>query len=85
MPELAYFLTIGLLFGTILLVFAMRSLSAIQQAKARLSREEDYRVLAQKAVASESDKATALSSIASTLAEVSTRLSAIEKILKEVE
>jgi len=85
MSEYLYLLTICLPLGTILLVFGMRYLAAVQQAKARLANDDAYRQIAQKAVAAQSENATALSSIQAALADVRTRLSAIEKILKEVE
>lgn len=85
MSEHLYLLTICLPLGTILLVFGMRYYSAVQQAKARLANGEAYRQIAEKAVAAESENATALSSIQAALADVRTRLTAIEKILKEVE
>ena len=73
------------LLGIILLVFGIRAFSAVQQAKARLANEGAYRKIAEKAVAAQSETATALSSIQATLADVKTRLTAVEKILKEVE
>jgi len=85
MTELLYLLTLCLPLGAILLVFGMRYFSAVQQAKARLANEGAYRAIAEKAAAAESETATALSSIQAALADVRTRLTAIEKILKEVE
>jgi hypothetical protein len=85
MSEHIYLLTLCLPLGTILLVFGMRYFSAVQQAKARLANDEAYRQIAEKAVAVESENATALSSIQAALADVRTRLTSIEKILKEVE
>ena len=58
---------------------------AVQQAKARLANDEAYRQIAQKAVAAQSENASALPSIQAALADIGTRLTAIEKILKEVE
>jgi predicted negative regulator of RcsB-dependent stress response len=85
MSEYLYLLTLCLPLGTVLLVFGMRYFSAVQQAKIRLASDEAYRQIAEKAVAAESGNATALSSIQAALADVRARLSAIEKILKEVE
>lgn len=85
MSEYLYLLSICLVLGTILLVFGMRYFSAVQQAKVRLAGDEAYRKIAEKAVAAESENATVLSSIQAALADVRTRLTAIEKILKEVE
>ena len=85
MSEHLYLVSISMPFVTILLVFGMRYISAVQQAKARLANEDAYRQIAAKAVSAESENVTALSSIQATLADVKTRLAAIEKILKEVE
>jgi Tfp pilus assembly protein PilO len=85
MTEHLYLLTICLPLGTILLVFGMRYFSAVQQAKARLANDEAYRRIAEKAVAAHSESATALTSIQAALADVRTRLTAVEKILKDVE
>lgn len=84
MSEHVYFLTLGLFLGTILVVFAMRYFSAIQQAKARLDSAEAYRALAEKAATAQAEAATSLAAIQSTLADVGVRLAAVEKILKDV-
>lgn len=85
MTTTLYLLTLCLPLGTILLVFGMRYVSAVRQAKARLANDGDYRQIADKAAAAEAETATALSSIQATLEEVRSRLTAVEKILKEVE
>ncbi len=85
MSENLYLLTICLPLATILLIFGMRYFSAVQQAKARLANDEGYRQLAAKAAAAQADTATALSSIDATLADVKSRLTVVEKVLKEVE
>jgi hypothetical protein len=85
MSESVFLLSISLVLVTILLVFGMRAFSAIQQAKVRIESDEAYRQIAEKAVAAASENTTALSSIQATLADVRTRLTAIEKVLKEVE
>jgi hypothetical protein len=85
MSESLYILTICLFLGTILLVFCMRFLSAFLQARARLANDDAYRLIAEKAVAVQSENATSLSSIQSSLADIKGRLASVEKILKEVE
>ena len=85
MSESLYLLSISLVLVTILLVFGMRAFSAVQQAKVRIESDEAYRQIAEKAVASASENTTALSSIQAAMADVRTRLTAIEKVLKEVE
>jgi uncharacterized protein HemX len=85
MSQSLYLLSISLVLVTILLIFGMRAFSAVQQAKVRIERDEAYRQIAEKAVAAASENTTALSSIQAALADVRTRLTAIEKVLKEVE
>ena len=84
MPEHLYLLSISLPFATILLVFAMRYVSAVMQARARLAHEDAYRQIAQKSVAAESETAGSLVSIQRALGDFAERLASIEKILKEV-
>ena len=85
MSESLYLLSISLVLVTILLVFGMRAFSAVQQAKVRNASDAAYRQIAEKAVSAASENTTALSSIQATLGDVRTRLTAIEKVLKEVE
>jgi predicted negative regulator of RcsB-dependent stress response len=85
MSESLYLLSISLVLVTILLVFGMRYFSTIQQANVRIESDAAYRQIAEKAVAAASENTTALSSIQATLGDVRTRLTAIEKVLKEVE
>ena len=80
-----YLFSICLPFATILLVFGMRYVSAVLQARARLANDDAYRLVAEKAATAQSDTAAVLSSIQAALADVRTRLTAVEKILKEVE
>jgi hypothetical protein len=85
MSEPLYLLSISLPLATILIVFGMKYFAAIRQAHARVLEENAYRSLAQKAVAVQSDAATSLSVLQSELSQINTRLTAVEKILKEVE
>lgn len=85
MSEHIYLLTLCLGLATILLIFGMRYFSAVQQTKARLAAESAYREIAEKAAAAQSESATALASIQASMADVRTRLGAVEKILKDVE
>ncbi len=85
MSEYLYILSISLFLVTICLIFCIRAYSAVQQAKVRNASEATYRQIAEKAVASASENATALVSIQAALSDVRTRLTAIEKVLKEVE
>ena len=85
MREHVYLISIGLLFGTVLLVFFMKYFSGIRQAQSRASGEEAYRELTKKVVATQSENANSLFAIQTELVEIKTRLVAVEKILKAVE
>ena len=85
MQEHVYFITLALLFGTILAVFAFKYGSAALQVRAQGANDDSYRALAQRAVAAESEHAVAVSAIMTELKQVGTRLGAIETILKQVE
>lgn len=67
------------------LVFFMKYVSAILQARVRLAQDEAYREIAAKAAAAQAETTLALASIDATLAELKSRMTTIEKILKEVE
>ncbi|MEV6520608.1 hypothetical protein AB0M43_01535 [Longispora sp. NPDC051575] len=78
-----YFATIGLFLGTILAVFAMRYVAANRRAKAQLAQELTYRDLAAAATATQAETAAAVTAVQAGLADISARLGAIEKTLKE--
>jgi hypothetical protein len=67
------------------LVFFMKYVSAVLQARVRLGQDEAYRDLAAKAAATQAEVAGALSSFAKVLGEIQSRLAVVEKILKDVE
>lgn len=85
MSEHVYFLSIILPLVAIVFIFGMRYRAQVQQAQARLANDEAYRQLAEKAAATQAATASALASIDATLAELKTRLSGVEKVLKEVD
>lgn len=85
MQEYLYLLTIILPLATILIVFGMKYVSAAVQARARATGDAAHRELAQQAVAVQSTSAGALTAIQNELAQIGTRLAAVEKILKAVE
>ena len=80
-----YFLTMGVIFGTILAIFAMKYVSAAFAARARLANDEAYRALAEKATAGLAENQASLGAIRGELASLSVTLAAIEKVLKQVE
>ena len=60
------------------LIFFMKYVSAVLQARVRLGQDEAYRELAAKAVAAQGE-------VAAALAQIQTRIAVVEKILKDVE
>jgi hypothetical protein len=66
------------------LIFFMKYVSAILQARVRLAQDEAYREIATKAAAAQAGTEVALSSFGTTLVEIQSRLTAVEKILKDV-
>lgn len=85
MSESIYLISLGALFGTPLLIFGMKYVSAAYQARAHIQGDDAYRKLAADAVTAQAGNAATLSAIQSELAQIGTRVSAVEKILKEVE
>ena len=85
MTTTLYLLTLVLPLATVLIVFGMRYFAKVQQAKARLANDGAYRQIADRAVSTQSETATTLSALLSTLADVSVRMAAVETILKAVE
>jgi hypothetical protein len=67
------------------LVFFMKYVSAVLQARVRLAQDEAYRAIAAQAAAAQAETATALSSFGKALAEIQSRLAVVEKVLKDVE
>jgi hypothetical protein len=67
------------------LVFFMKYVSAVLQARVRLAQDEAYREVAAKAAAAQADTATALRAFASDLTAIQTRIAEVYKILKDVE
>lgn len=78
MSENAFFSAFFFPAAAVVLVFFMKYVSAVLQARVRLGQDEAYRELATKA-------ATAQTETAAALAQLQTRLAVIEKILKDVE
>jgi hypothetical protein len=67
------------------LIFLMKYISAVLQARVRLAQDEAYREVATKAAAAQAETAAALSSFGPALAQIQSRLAVVEKILKDVE
>ena len=79
-----YFASLCLVFATILAVFAMRYFASVTQARARLAEDNAYRLIAERAVSTQAETATALDAMSVALADVRTRLASVETMLKEV-
>lgn len=67
------------------LVYFVKYLSGVLQARGRLAQEDAYRELAAQAVASQTQLAATLAAQGAALAEIQARLVKLEAILKEVE
>ena len=67
------------------LIFLMKYVSAVLQARVRLGQDEAYREIATKATAAQAETTVVLSSFAGALADIQSRLAVVEKILKDVE
>ena len=71
--------------AAVVIVFFMKYVSAVLQARVRLGQDEAYREIATTAANSQSQTVLALSTLSTTLAEIQSRITVIEKILKDVE
>jgi len=80
-----FLFTLSLLSGVAILLFAMRTLTTIKKARLAADRDQAYRIIAERSAAAQAEAATALTSIAASLADLSGRVIAIEKVLKEVQ
>lgn len=85
MQPYVYFISMGAMFGTIIIVFGIRFLQASAVAGADAAHTDAYRKLASDAVTAQAGNAATLSAIQSELAEVKSRMANVEKILKAVE
>jgi hypothetical protein len=82
-PTLFLLVTI-LVLVTILLIFAMKYFAAARAARLRITGEDTYRELAERAVKAGEESAATLASLKSGVSEIEARLANVEKILKEV-
>jgi hypothetical protein len=80
-----YVLTLLFLFGTPLIIFAMKYISSAYQARTNARADAAYRELAQRAAAAQSETAASLATVKADLAAIGRRLGAVEEILKAVE
>ncbi|HEX4157080.1 MAG TPA: hypothetical protein VHY79_01275 [Rhizomicrobium sp.] len=85
MSPAIYFISMGAMFGTIIIVFGIRFLQASALAGADAAHTDAYRKLASDAVTAQAGNAATLSAIQSELAEIKARMASVETILKAVE
>jgi Tfp pilus assembly protein PilO len=85
MSKDVYLLTLILPLLTVLLVVAIKHVSAVLQARARFAQDDAYRQLAAQAAQSQAETAAHLSALNATLASLESRTASVERILKQVE
>jgi phage shock protein A len=85
MSKQVYLLTLCLPLLTVLLVVAIRHVSAVLQARARIAQDDAYRQLAAQAVQAQAETTAQLSAMNAVLASLESRTASVEKILKQVE
>ncbi len=84
MPENAFYAAFFFPAAAAVLVFFMKYVSAVLQARVRLGQDEAYRALASQAAAAQADAGARLAAFAATLSDIQSRLGRIEKILTDV-
>ena len=85
MTTVIYLITLGVMSGTPLAIFGLKYWAAAKAADVQTETQTAYRKLASDAVTAQAGNAATLSAIQSELVEIKTRMSSVEKILKEVE
>jgi hypothetical protein len=84
MTTILYVATISLPLITILIAVGMWYRATVLKARARLANDDAYKQIAETAAKAQTDTAQALASIEQALADVRTRMAAVEKVLKDV-
>jgi hypothetical protein len=84
MSEQIYLMTLTIPLGTVLVIFAMKYLSAACKARSEAASADAYRELAARSAAAQAENAAALAAIRSTLGDMQGRLVEVETMLKEV-
>lgn len=69
----------------IVLVFAVKYISAAFQASAQKANDRQYRILAEKVAAVQAETQAAMTGIQTDLSKITSSLAAVEKLLKQVE
>jgi Mg2+ and Co2+ transporter CorA len=73
------------LFLALVLILGMKYVAAIFQAMAHASSDKQYRILAEKAVAAQSESQATIAAMQADLSRMASSLAAVEKILQQVE
>ncbi len=84
MSENAFFAAFFFPAAAAVLVFFMKYVSAVLQARVRLAQDEAYREVAAQAARAQAETAAALQSFGATLSDIQAQLAAVGKILKDV-
>lgn len=79
-PDMLYALLLALV-----LIFGVKYVSGIFQAWAHGAHDRQYRALAERAAAAQSESQATIAAIRADLAKVASSLAAVEKILQQVE
>jgi hypothetical protein len=77
-------MTLTIPLGTVLVIFAMKYLSAAYKARSEAASADAYRELAARSAAAQAENAAALAAIQATLGDMQGRLAEVETMLKEV-
>ena len=79
-PDMLYAILLA-----IVRVFTVKYISAMLQAGAQKSNDRQYRILAEKVAAAQSETQVAMTAIQADLSRIASSLAAVEKILQQVE
>jgi Tfp pilus assembly protein PilO len=85
MSPTIYFISMGAILATIIIVFGIRFVQASTVASADAAHAEAYRKLASDAVTAQAANAATLSAIQAELAQIKARMASVETILKAAE
>ncbi len=85
MSENIYLITVLLPLATLLLIFALKYISAAYQARVRAASDASYRELAQSAISAQVAANASIAAMQQEVTQISQRLAQVTKILQEVE
>ena len=85
MSSEAYHFTIIMIVLLVMSVFAMRMITALVRARAKMAEDDTYRALAERAVLAMEEQTGTINALRGELTAARTTLANVEKILKQVE